>query len=196
MTVRPSPVSLVALGPDAAPHTGPSCARNPAPNAPVYPKESAPDSRWWSGVRLDRSWIVSGVVAGVVVTPDTDRGGVSGKTPCGCQAATFRFPVCLFVFFVVYRPRRDAPANTERTGATPTFLPLARLVEGVSVSQGVRHHVRPSPPPVGSLPSVCIPAGRLPGRASGPDNDGRRARPIDGAQFGRRSSRIVMDFRL
>ena len=36
-----APVSLVALGPGAAPHTGPSCAQNPAQNAPVYPKASA-----------------------------------------------------------------------------------------------------------------------------------------------------------
>ena len=42
MTVRPSPVSLVALGPGVAPHTGPSCALNPAPTAPVSPKASAP----------------------------------------------------------------------------------------------------------------------------------------------------------
>ena len=198
MTVRPSPVSLVSLGPGAAPHTGPNCARNPAPTAPVSPKASGPDSRWWSGVRLDRVWVVSGVVAGVVVTPGTDRGGggVSGKTPCVCQATICRFHVWLFVCFVVYRPRRDAPANTERTGATPTYLPLARLGEGGSVSHGVRHRVRHSPPPVGSLPSVCIPAGRLPGCAGGPGNDGRRTRPIDGAPCGRRSSGIVMDFRL
>ena len=74
-----------------------------------YPEESAPDSRCWSGVRLDRSgrrllWAAqrdpvshgkyqAGVMAGVVVTPDTDRGGVSGKTPCGCQAAIFSFPL-------------------------------------------------------------------------------------------------------
>ena len=123
-------------------------------------------------------------------------GGVSGKTPCVCQATICRFHVWLFVCFVVYRPRRDAPANTERTGATPTYLPLARLGEGGSVSHGVRHRVRHSPPPVGSLPSVCIPAGRLPGCAGGPGNDGRRTRPIDGAPCGRRSSGIVMDFRL
>ena len=106
MTVRPSPVSLVALGPDAAPHTGPSCARNPAPNAPVYPKESAPDSRWWSGVRLDRSWIVSGVVAGVVVTPDTDRGGGVRKNPVWVSGSHIPFS-CVSV-----RVFRRVPAET------------------------------------------------------------------------------------
>ena len=150
MTVRPSPVSLVALGPGAAPQTGPSCARNPATNAPVYPKESAPDSRCWSGVRLDRSGVVVGVVAGVVVTPDTDRGGVSGKMPCGCQAATCSFPLWLFVCFVVSRPRRDAPAKTERTGATPFF----DRWRGQSMGGGVPPGVRPGvTPPTGSLPS-------------------------------------------
>ena len=90
-TVRPSPVSLVALGPGAAPQTGPICARNPATNAPVYPKESVPDSRWWSGVRLDRS----GVVAGVVVTPDTDRGGGQEKRRVGVRQPHSVFPcVC------------------------------------------------------------------------------------------------------
>ena len=196
MTVRPSarvprrtrPRRSAAHRAELCPESGPDCSR--------FSESIGHDSRWWSGVRMDRLWVVSGVVVGVVVTPDTDRGGVSGKTPCVCQATIFRFHLWLFVFFVVYRPRRDAPANTERTGATPTYLPLARLGEGGSVSHCVRHSVRHSPPPVGSLPSVCIPAGRLPGCTSGPDNDGRRARPIDGAQFGRWSSGIVIDFRL
>ena len=158
-----APVSLVALGPGAAPHTGPSCAQNPAPIAPVSPKASAPTL----GGGPVCVWTVYGSCLGSWPGSSSHltqtEGGVSGKTPCGCQATTFRFPVCLFVCFIVYRPRRDAPANTERTGATPTYLPLARLGEGGRVSHGVRHRVRHAPPPVGSLPSVCIPAGRLPG---------------------------------
>ena len=195
MTVRLSPWSLAALGPGAAPHTGPSCAQNPAPTAPGSPTASAPDSRWWSGVRLDRSGVVAGVVAGVVVTSDTDRGGGVRNNAVWVSGRHMQLSLVMFVFFVVYRPRRDAPAKTERTGATPIFLPLVRHGEGGSVSHGVRHRVRSSPTPWGSLPSVCIPAGRLPGRASGPDTDARRARPIDGAPCGRRSAGIVMDFR-
>ena len=119
MTVRPSPVSLVALGPGAAPHTGPRCARNPAPTAPVSPKASAttlgggPVCVWTVYGSCLGSW--SGSSSHLTQT----EGGGSGQTPCVCQAAIFHFHLWLFVFFVVYRPRRDAQENTERTGGDP-----------------------------------------------------------------------------
>ena len=144
---------------------------------------------------LDRSGVEAQGEAGGEHNLTRTLGGVSGKQRGGCQAPPFHLSLSLFGFVVLDRPTRTAPAERDVTGAIPPFVPLARHGEAGGVSHGVRHRVRPFPPPVGSLPSVCIPAGRLPGRASGPDNDARRARPIDGAPCGRRSSGIVMDFR-
>ena len=185
---RTRPRRRAAHRAELCPESSPACSR-------LSDSIGPPDSRWWSGVRLDRSGVVAGVVARVVVTSDTDRGGGVRNNAVWVSGRHMQLSLVMFVFFVVYRPRRDAPAKTERTGATPIFLPLVRHGEGGSVSHGVRHRVRPSPTPWGSLPSVCIPAGRLPGRASGPDTDARRARPIDGAPCGRLSAGIVMDFR-
>ena len=48
-------------------------------------------------------------------------GGVSGKQWGRCQATHFIFPPALFWFFVLDRTTRTAPAERERTGATPPF---------------------------------------------------------------------------
>ena len=48
-------------------------------------------------------------------------GGVSGKQWWGCQAPRFHFSLPLFGFFILDRTTRTAPAERERTGATPPF---------------------------------------------------------------------------
>ena len=179
MTVKPSPVSLVALGPGSAPHTGPSCARNPAPTAPVSPKASAPTLGGgpvcvWTGHGSCRgSWPGSSSHL-----TQTEGGGVSGKTPRGCQATIFRFHLWLFVFFVVYRPRRDAPANTKRTGATPTYLPLARLGEGGPCQPRCQAPCQTLTPACGVAPVRMYPCGKTP-RLRQLTGQRRPARPAD-----------------
>ena len=61
----------------------------------------------------------SGVEAGVERMVRAQRGG--------CTTPPVHFSPSLFVFFVLERPARSAPAETEKTGATPHFLPLARI---------------------------------------------------------------------
>ena len=70
------------------------------------------------------------------------RGGVQQKQIGGCYSTTFHFSLFLFGFFVLSRPTRAAPAERERTGATPTFSPLARLGVG---GEGVAPGATPSP---------------------------------------------------
>ena len=61
----------------------------------------------------------SGVEAGV------ERNGT--RTEGGYTTPPVHFQPSLFVFFVLERPSRSAPAETEKTGADPHFLPLARI---------------------------------------------------------------------
>ena len=77
------------------------------------------------------------------------------------------FSLPLFGLFVLDRTTRTAPAERERTGATPPFSPLARFGEGVWITPGFTPGITPPPPSLGSLPSSCIPAGRLPGPHAG-----------------------------
>ena len=67
--------------------------------------------------RLDRSGVAVGVAQNVAPT----EGGCNTKRGGGCNSTTFHFPLFLFWFFVLSRPTRTAPAERERTGATPTF---------------------------------------------------------------------------
>ena len=54
------------------------------------------------------------------------EGGVYQKQSGGCHMPPVVFPLSLFVFLVLDRTTRTAPAERERTGATPPFSPLAR----------------------------------------------------------------------
>ena len=88
-------------------------------------------------------------------------GGGVPKGEGGVYHTTFHFSAG---FVRVFRPRPDDPNRASgegETGATPPFSPLARFGEG-GVSHPVYHRVYHTPPPSwGSLPSLCIPAGRL-----------------------------------
>ena len=100
--------------------------------------------------------------------PRRQRGGWGRNREMGWGTPTVYFPLLLFGFFVLDRTTRTAPAERERTGATPPFLPLARHGNGGGWHP-VGHRVGHTTPAVGgwSLPSVCIPAGRLPGPRAG-----------------------------
>ena len=67
---------------------------------------------------------------------NTDRGGVLHQQQEGCYIPLFHLSPPLFGFFVLDRLTRAAPAEREKTGATPPFLPLVRHGEG-----GVLHPV-------------------------------------------------------
>ena len=78
--------------------------------------------------------------------PRGQRGGCGKNKQGGCGTHPFHFSLSLFGFFVLDRTTRTAPAERERTGATPTFSPLARFGEwgGVAprVARGVAHPPR------------------------------------------------------
>ena len=76
--------------------------------------------------RLDRSGVTMGVTAGVEQNGTRKGGGVYQKQSGGCPTAPVAFSLARFGFFVLDRTTRTAPAERERTGATPPFLPLAR----------------------------------------------------------------------
>ena len=117
--------------------------------------------------RLDRSGVLAGVLTGVLGNLTPTAGGVSGNSRGGCQAPPVHSALSLFGFVVLDRLDRTAPAERERTGATPPFRPLARHGAG-GVSGPVSGTVSDTPPPLGgSLPSPGIPAGRLPGPHAG-----------------------------
>ena len=92
--------------------------------------------------RLDPSGVEAGGESGGERYLTRTWGGVSGKQWRGCQAPRLHFSLPLFGFFVLERTTRTAPAERERTGATPPFSPLARFGERGGVSPGVRHRVR------------------------------------------------------
>ena len=69
----------------------------------------------------------SGVEAGVERNGTRTQGGVYQKQRGGCTTPPVHFSPSLFVFFVLERLSRSAPAETDKTGATPHFLPLARI---------------------------------------------------------------------
>ena len=92
-----------------------------------------------------RSGVTVGVTVGARAKCCAVRGGVQHKTRWGCSSTTFHFPLFLFGFFVLNRPTRAAPAERERTGATPPFSPLARLGVGGGVAPGATPGATPSP---------------------------------------------------
>ena len=102
-------------------------------------------------------------------------GGGSHKQRRGDHIPPFPFSLPLFGFVVLDRTTRTAPAERERTGATPPFSPLARFGEGLWITPGFTPGITPPPPSVGSLPSSCIPAGRLPLPARGQGDETHRA---------------------
>ena len=75
---------------------------------------------------LDRSGVEAGVAAGVEQNGTQTEGGVYQKQSGGCHTRPFQFLPSLLGFFVINRLPRTAPAERERTGATPPLLPLAR----------------------------------------------------------------------
>ena len=117
--------------------------------------------------RLDRSGVLAGVLAGVLEHATPTEGEVWHKQKGGCGTPLVHVSPSLFGLFVVERRTRTAPAVRETTGATPPFGPLAR--HGArGVWHAVWHPAWHTPPPLGgSLPSLCIPAGRLPGPRAG-----------------------------
>ena len=76
--------------------------------------------------RLDPSGVEAGGEAGGEHNLTRKWWGVSGKQWWGCQVSRFQFSPAPFGFFVLDRTTRTAPAERERTGATPPFVPLAR----------------------------------------------------------------------
>ena len=82
------------------------------------------------------SGVTVGVTAGVTRNVTPTEGGVLHQQQEGCYIPLFHLSPPLFVFFVLDRLTRAAPAEREKTGATPTFLPLVRHGEG-----GVLHPV-------------------------------------------------------
>ena len=99
---------------------------------------------------LDPSGVTMGVTAGVEQNGTQTGGGVYQNRSGGCPTPPIVFSPSLFGFFVLDRTTRTAPAERERTGATPPLSPLAR-------------HGQVG----GALPSSCIRAGRLPGPRAG-----------------------------
>ena len=71
--------------------------------------------------RLDRSGVTMGVTAGVEQNGTQTEGGVYQKQRGGCPTPPVVFSLSLFVVFVLARRCRTAPAERERTGATPPF---------------------------------------------------------------------------
>ena len=100
----------------------------------------------------------------------------------------------LFGFFVLERRSRTAPAEREKTGATPPFRPLARFGEGGGITPGITPGITlPPTPSGGALPSyVSLREGSPARTRAGP------RRPTAGAMFDRliRAVLIVGDVSL
>ena len=95
---------------------------------------------------LDRSWVLAGVLAGVLEHATPTEGGCGTNRGGGCGTPPVHVSPSLFGLFVVERRTRTAPAVRETTGATPRFGPLARhgAAGGVAcrVAPGVAHPSR------------------------------------------------------
>lgn len=74
-----------------------------------------------TGARLTRPLARSGVTAWVEQNGTQTVGGVYQKQRGGCHTPPVAFALSLFGFFVLDRTTRTAPAERERTGATPPF---------------------------------------------------------------------------
>ena len=110
---------------------------------------------------LDPSGVEAGGESGGEHNLTRKWGGVSGKQWRGCQAPRFHFSLSLFGFFVLDRTTRTAPAERERTGATPLFPPLARFGERGGCQPRCQAPCQtPSPPSGGrSRHHVSLPEG-------------------------------------
>ena len=70
-------------------------------------------------------------------------GGGSQQQRRGDHIPPVHFSLPLFGFVVLDRTTRTAPAERERTGATPPFSPLARFGEGVWITPGFTPGITP-----------------------------------------------------
>ena len=95
--------------------------------------------------RLDRSGAAMGAATGAAQHVAPTEGGVLPKQMGGCYSTLVHVSPSLFGLFVLTRLTRAAPAVREKTGATPPFVPLVRLVDG-GVLRPVRQPVRQHPP--------------------------------------------------
>ena len=86
--------------------------------------------------RLDCSGVAVGAAVGAAQHVAPTEGGVQHKEVGGCNIPPVHVPLCLFGLFVLHRLDRTAPAEREKTGATPPFSPLARLGEWGGVTPG------------------------------------------------------------
>ena len=95
-------------------------------------------------------------------------GGVSGKQWGGVSGPPLPFSAG---FVRVFRSRPDDPSRASgegEDGSDPPFLTAGAVSRWVGCQARCQAPCQtPHPPPVGSLPSVCIPAGRLPGPRAG-----------------------------
>ena len=103
------------------------------------------------------------------------QGGVYQKEKGECTTPPSIFSPSLFGLFVLDRTTRTAPAERERTGATPPFSPLARFGEGWGVPPGVPPGVPHPPAVVGVAPVLMYPCRKAPRPARGPDDKTDRA---------------------
>ena len=98
-------------------------------------------------------------------------GGGSHKQRRGDHIPPVHFSLPLFGFVVLDRTTRTAPAERERTGATPPFV-----TAGAVRRRGVDHtgfHTRYHTPPafVGVAPVLMYPCWKAPRPARGPDDE-------------------------
>ena len=100
------------------------------------------------------SGVTVGVTAGVTRNVTPTEGGMLHQQQEGCYIPLFHLSPPLFGFFVLDRLTRAAPAEREKTGATPPFLPLVRHGEGGGCY--TRCYIGCNIPPAagGSLPSL------------------------------------------
>ena len=93
----------------------------------------------------------------------------------GCTTPPVHFhAVVVPVFFVLERPSRSAPAETEKTGATPTFYRWRGSANGGvwhPVYRRVYHHPTAF---VGVAPVLMSPCGKAPPPARGRDDEPQR----------------------
>ena len=124
--------------------------------------------------RLDRSRVTMGVTVEVTHNGTRTEGGCT-KNRGGCTTPPFIVSPSLFVFVVLSRRSRTAPAERDKTGATPHFLPLARHGEG-GVWHQVYHLVYHTPTAVGGVaPVLNYPCGKADAPAQARDWTRQRA---------------------
>ena len=98
-------------------------------------------------------------------------GGGSQQQRRGDHIPPVHCSLPLFGLFVLDRTTRTAPAERERTGATPPFSPLARFGEGVWITPGFTPGITPPPAFVGVAPVLMYPCWKAPRPARGPDDE-------------------------